>query len=77
MSTVLLLNLSISNQKPHYWDFPGGPEVKSLDCHAGDAGSIPGQETRILQAHVLQLPSPQALEAMLHNRRPCIIQQHH
>ena len=58
-------------------DLPGGPVVTNLPCNAGDAGSIPGQETRILQAHVLQLPSPQALEAMLHNRRPCIIQQHH
>ena len=50
MSTVLLLNLSISNQKPHYWDFPGGPGVKSPDCHAGDAGSIPGQGTKIPHA---------------------------
>ena len=45
-----------SNQKPHYWDFPGGPGVKSPDCHAGDAGSIPGQGTKIPHAKE-QLPS--------------------
>ena len=58
MSTVLLLNLSISNQNPHYWDFPGGPGVKSLDCHAGDAGSIPGQGTKI--PHAKEQLSPRA-----------------
>lgn len=24
------------------WDFPGGPEVKSLPANAGDVSSIPG-----------------------------------
>ena len=47
MSIVLLLNLSTSNQKPHYWNFPGGPAVKSLDYHAGDVGSVAGQRTKI------------------------------
>ena len=28
-------------------DFPGGPVVKSLPSNAGDAGSIPGQGTKI------------------------------
>ena len=28
-------------------DFPGGPVVKNLPCNAGDAGSIPGQGTKI------------------------------
>ena len=29
-------------------DFPGGPVVKNLPSNAGDMGSIPGQETKIL-----------------------------
>ena len=28
-------------------DFPAGPVVKTLPCNAGDAGSIPGQGTKI------------------------------
>ena len=28
-------------------DFPGGPAVKNLPSKAGDAGSIPGQGTKI------------------------------
>ena len=31
-------------------DFPGGPVVKNLPCHAGDAGSIPGWGTKIPHA---------------------------
>ena len=31
-------------------DFPGGPVVKNPPCHAGDAGSIPGQGTKIPHA---------------------------
>ena len=31
----------------HKWDSPGGPVVKNLPCHAGDAGSIPSQGTKI------------------------------
>ena len=30
--------------------FPGGPVVKNLPCNAGDAGSIPGQGTKIPRA---------------------------
>ena len=29
------------------WDFPGGPVVKYVPCHAGDIGSIPGWGTKI------------------------------
>ena len=32
------------------WDFPGGPVVKNLPGNAGDAGSIPGQGTKIPHA---------------------------
>ena len=31
-------------------DFPGGPVVKNLLCDAGDAGSMPGGETKIPRA---------------------------
>ena len=31
-------------------DFPGGPVVKNPPCNAGDAGSIPGQETKVPHA---------------------------
>ena len=31
-------------------DFPGGPVAKNRPCISGDAGSIPGQENKILQA---------------------------
>ena len=31
-------------------DFPGGPVVKNLPSNAGDAGSIPGQGTKIPHA---------------------------
>ena len=36
--------------KPMPRDFPGGPVVKSLPYNAGDAGSIPGQGTKIPHA---------------------------
>ena len=32
------------------WVFPGSPVVKNLPSNAGDAGSIPGQETKISYA---------------------------
>ena len=31
----------------NYWDFPGGPMGKNPASNAGDAGSIPGWETKI------------------------------
>ena len=40
-------------------DFPGGPVVKNLPSDAGNAGSIPGQGTKL--AHIVgQLDSPWA-----------------
>ena len=32
------------------WDSPGGSAVKNPLCNAGDVGSIPGWETKILHA---------------------------
>ena len=37
-------------------DFPGGPVVKSPPANAGDAGSIPGLESKIL--HAMEQLSP-------------------
>ena len=34
----------------HFGVFPGGPVVKNSRSHAGDAESIPGQETNISHA---------------------------
>jgi len=31
-------------------NFPGGPGVENSLCNAGDAGSIPGQRTKITHA---------------------------
>ena len=39
-------------------DFPGGPVVKNPPPNAGDAGSIPGQGTRI--PHAVGQLSPRA-----------------
>ena len=39
-------------------DFPGGPVVKNLSCNEGDAGSIPGQGTKI--PHAVGQLSPRA-----------------
>ena len=39
-------------------DFPGGPVVKTTPSNVGDAGSIPGQETKI--PHVAGQLSPHA-----------------
>ena len=36
--------------KSHYRDFPDGAVVKNLPCNAGDAGSIPGQGTKVPHA---------------------------
>ena len=36
--------------KRHCWDFPGSPVVKNLPSNAADAGSIPGQGTKIPHA---------------------------
>ena len=32
------------------WDFSTGPAIKNLPSNAGDAGSVPGQGTKITQA---------------------------
>ena len=38
-------------------DFPGGPVVKNLPSNVEDAGSIPGQETKIPHAEEQLSPS--------------------
>ena len=44
--TYVISNLQINIVKKKR-DFPGGPVVKSLPCHAGDTGLIPGWGTKI------------------------------
>ena len=68
------------DQKATVRDFPGGPVVKNPPYNAGDAGSIPGQGTKIPHAAgqlsprattaepvCCKLQSPRALEPVRHN----------
>ena len=48
------------------WDFPGGPVVKNLPYNAGDAGSIPGQGTKIPHATGQLSPRATATELVCH-----------
>lgn len=46
-------------QKQIIWEFPGGPGVWTWLFHSCGPVSIPGQETKIMQArHVAQRPTP-------------------
>ena len=45
-----------------WWDFPGGPVVKTWASSTGGVGLIPGQEMTISQA---SQPRNQKTEAML------------
>ena len=40
--------LQVNYKNSLAWDFPDGPVVKILPFNAGDTGSIPGQEAKIL-----------------------------
>jgi len=51
---LVLLLLSHMPLESDFWDFPGGPMVKTLPSNAYGVGSIPGQGTRILHALWLQ-----------------------
>ena len=51
---LALLLLSHMPLESDFWDFSGGPMVKTLPSNADGAGSIPGQGTRILHALWLQ-----------------------
>ena len=56
-------------------DFPGGPVVKNPSCNAGDAGSIPGQGTKIPHATGLLSPRATTREKLMHrNERSCVPQ---
>ena len=55
------------------WDFPGGPVVKNPPSNAGDAGSIPGRETRIPHAAgLLNLHATTREKPVRHNERSCM-----
>ena len=57
------------SQSPHKdlraGDFPHGPVVENLPSHAGDAGLIPGQETRIPHAAGQLGPQAATVEPVL------------
>ena len=57
------------------WDSPGGPLVKNLPCNARDAGSIPGQGTKI--SHAMEQLNLRATtrEPVHHNKRSRVTQQ--
>ena len=46
MTPILTYHSNLTGVSPT-WDFPGGPVVKNLPKKPGDAGSIPGQGTKI------------------------------
>ena len=49
MGSIYLISFLLSTlRKAVSWEFPSGPVVKSL--HLGNAGSIPGQGTKIPHA---------------------------
>ena len=52
-------------------DFPGGPVVKNPPCNAGDAGSIPGQGTKIPHALGQVSPCTTTTELARLNKRAC------
>ena len=54
--------------------FPGGPVVKNLPCNAGDAGSIPGQRTKIPHAAGQLSPQATTTELVCLNYRACVLQ---
>ena len=63
-----------SQRQQSVWDFPGGPAVQS-PCTARDAGSAPGQGTKIPQAmeqlslyHNLSLCPPKGGSPMMQGR---------
>ena len=55
-------------------DFPGGPVVKNLPCNAGDAGSIPGQGTKIPHAAGQLSPCATTTELPRLNTRARVLQ---
>ena len=57
-----------------YSNFSGGPVVKNLPSNAGDAGSIPGQGTKIPHAAGKLSPSTATTEPMRLNYRACVPQ---
>ena len=64
-----MVNMKVTDR-----DFPGGPVVKNPLSNAGDAGSIPGQGSKIPHATwQLSLRATTAELARL-NKRACMLQ---
>ena len=55
-------------------NFPGGPVVKNPPSNAGNAGSIPGQGTKIPQATEQLSPCTRTTEFACLNQRACVPQ---
>ena len=58
----------------YFWDFPGGPVVKNLPSNAGNAGSIPGQGTKISHAAGQLSPRSTTIELEHLNERAHVLQ---
>ena len=61
--------MEIETLKEKGRDFPGNPVVKNLPSNAGDAGSIPGRETKIPHAVGQLSPRATTIELMRLNER--------
>ena len=57
-------------KKREHWDFPAGSVVKNLPSNAGDAGSIPGQGTKIPQTKEQLSPCTTTRESEHRNEDP-------
>ena len=65
--TWYFLDQHVAHSEVTFHDFPGGSVVKNLPCNAGDAGSIPGQGTKIPRAVGQLSPSATTTEPSRHN----------
>ena len=62
-----MLTVQNSNYNVMWGDFPGGPVVKNLPSSAGEAGSIPGWETKIPHAAGQLSPRTTTTDPACHN----------
>ena len=65
------LELSFPFLKERVWDFPGGPVVKKLPSHAGDASSIPGWGTKTSTCHEAAACMAQLLSTLVTTNTQC------
>ena len=65
---------SLKKKKASACDVPDGPLVKNLPCSAEEAGSIPGQGTKIPHATGQLSPCSAARKSVCGNKRSCMTQ---